>query len=59
MNTTAIRLEEYAFLQVEGAKALPFLQGQLTCNVQEATPARVLSDTLTTVAFLFPGQGAQ
>jgi folate-binding protein YgfZ len=42
MNTAAIRLEEYAFLQVEGAKALPFLQGQLTCNVQEATPAFVL-----------------
>jgi hypothetical protein len=42
MNTAAIRLDDYAFLQVEGAKALPFLQGQLTCNVQEATPAGVL-----------------
>ena len=42
MNTAAIRLDDYAFLQVEGAKALPFLQGQLTCNVQDATPAGVL-----------------
>ena len=42
MNTAVIRLDDYDFLQVEGARALPFLQGQLTCNVQEATPAAVL-----------------
>ena len=42
MNTAVIRLDDYAFLQVEGARALPFLQGQLTCNVQEATPGGVL-----------------
>ena len=48
MNTAAIRLDAYAFLRVEGAKALPFLQGQLTCNVQEATPANVLPGAFCT-----------
>jgi len=37
MSTAAIRLGEYGLLAVEGARALPFLQGQLTCNVQDAS----------------------
>jgi hypothetical protein len=42
MTPAAIRLDEYGFLVVEGARALQFLQGQLTCNVQDATPETVL-----------------
>jgi len=36
-TAVAIRLEQYGFLAVEGARAIPFLQGQLTCNMSDAT----------------------
>jgi tRNA-modifying protein YgfZ len=33
----AIALEQYGFLAVEGARAIQFLQGQLTCNMSDAS----------------------
>lgn len=35
-------LPRYGFLAVRGAKAADFLQGQLSCDVREAAPGRVL-----------------
>jgi len=45
----AIVLPEYGFVAVEGANACQFLQGQLSCNVPEAAPDRVLPGACCTI----------
>jgi folate-binding protein YgfZ len=44
MQTDArlVALPAYAFLQVDGARAVEFLQGQLSCDMRAANPARTI-----------------
>ena len=45
----AIVLPEYGFVAIEGANACQFLQGQLSCNVPDAAPERVLPGACCTI----------
>lgn len=41
-------LDDYAFITVEGARALPLLQGQFTCDVNHASPSCVIEGAYCT-----------
>ena len=49
MSSTSTALPLYALLTVHGARTRDFLQGQLTCDMREASAERVLSGAWCTV----------
>lgn len=45
----AVVLPEYGFVAIDGANACQFLQGQLSCNVPDAAPDKVLPGAYCTI----------
>lgn len=47
-NALMMALDDYAFITIEGARALPLLQGQFTCDVNRASPEHVIEGAYCT-----------
>jgi tRNA-modifying protein YgfZ len=48
-HTTRYRLDDQAFVTVSGVDAHKFLQGQLTCHLDEVTPSHSVCGSYCTV----------